>query len=63
VRQEVIKTVCDICGKEMPSEIYSRLIKDYNFCISSYGKSWDICNDCRNGLNEWINKRRAESEG
>ena len=56
------KTVCDICGKEMPSEAYSRLIKDYNFCISSNGKIWDICNECRNALNEWMKKRKAESE-
>ncbi len=56
------RTVCDICGKEMPLEIYSRPIKDYNFCISSNGKAWDICIECRNKLNEWIKKRKAESD-
>lgn len=56
------KTVCDICGKEMPLEIYSRATKDYNFCISSYGKVWDVCTECRDKLNEWMKKRKAESE-
>ena len=56
------KTICDICGKEMPLEIYVKPIKDYNFCISSYGKVWDICNECRNELNEWMKKRKSESE-
>lgn len=62
IMQEVIKTVCDICGKEMPSQIYSKLIKDYNFCILSYGKVWDVCIECRNELNEWMKKRKAKSE-
>ena len=56
------KTACDICGKDMPLEIYSRSIKDYKFCISSYGRAWDICNECRNELDKWIKKRQAKSE-
>lgn len=55
-------TVCDICGKDMPLEIYVRPIKDYKLCIASYGKSLDICVECRNELNEWMKKRKAESE-
>ena len=55
------KTVCDICGKEMPLE---RVIpfKDFKFCISTNGRVWDICNKCRERLNEWINDRKEESE-
>lgn len=53
---------CDICGKEMPLGIFSRSTKDYNFCISSYGKIWDVCTECRDELNEWMKKRKAESE-
>lgn len=56
------KTICDICGKEIPSEMYASSIKDYKFCISSYGKVWDVCTECRNELNEWTKKRKAESE-
>lgn len=56
------KTVCDICGKEMPLGIFSRAIKDYNFCISSNGKVWDVCTECRDELKVWIRKRKAESE-
>ena len=56
------KTVCDICGKEMPSSILGDTIKNMNFCISSYGKIWDICNECRVSLNGWITVRRQESE-
>lgn len=53
------KTVCDICGKVMPTETLAKSIKDYNFCISSQGRAWDICNECREGLNEFIKKRKA----
>lgn len=54
------KTVCDICGKEIPLSL--RGTKDDKFCISSYGKVWDVCTECRNELNEWLKKRKAESE-
>lgn len=56
------KTVCDICGKEMPLEIYVKPIKDYKFCISSYGTAWDICSECRNELDKLIKKLKVESE-
>lgn len=56
------KTVCDICGKEMPLEIYIKRIGDYKFCISSYGKVWDVCAECRDELDKWMKKRKAESE-
>lgn len=56
------KTICDICGKEMRSEIYPRSINDCKFCISSYGKVWDVCNECRNELDKWMKKRKVESE-
>lgn len=59
----MIKTICDICGKSMPSKILSRSTKDYNFCISSNGKVLDVCDECRKELNEWMKKRKAESEG
>jgi len=55
------KTICDICGKEMPASIIEP-IRNYNFCISSHGKVWDVCNECREALNEWIKCRKAESE-
>lgn len=56
------KRICDICGKDMPLELNSRATKDYNFCILSYGKVWDVCTECRDELNVWIRKRKAESE-
>ena len=56
------KTICDICGKDMPVNIIGEPIKNLNFCISSYGKIWDICNKCRNELNEWIKEHKAERE-
>ena len=56
------KTICDICGKEMPTTKFVDAIEDLNFCISSPGKIWDICNECREDLNRWMNMRRSESE-
>lgn len=56
------KTVCDICGKEMPTKKYVDRIDNYNFCISSYGKIWDICTECRESLEKWILHARQESE-
>lgn len=60
------RTLCDICGKEMPTEIFVGNIEDLNFCISSHGRSWDICDDCRESLNRWLAERGGflkESEG
>lgn len=54
------KTVCDICGKEMPTEKI-KSIENFNFCISSYGRAWDVCNECREELNRWITTRKAEN--
>lgn len=55
------KTVCDICGKEMPTAKYADTIEDLKFCISSHGKIWDICNECRASLSKWMTIRKAES--
>ena len=55
-------TVCDVCGKEMGSSLsIASSIRDYNFCISSYGKKWDICNECREELNVWMNELRKKA--
>ena len=57
------KSVCDICGKEMPNIKFADTIEKQNFCISSHGKIWDICTECRVDLNGWMAIRRtAESE-
>lgn len=32
------KTVCDICGKEMPTATFTDAIENMNFCISSHGE-------------------------
>ena len=56
------KTVCDICGKEMPNAKFADTIENLNFCISSNGKKWDICTECRVSLNSWMTIRRAKNE-
>jgi len=57
------KTVCDICGEEMPSTaIFVKDIKNFNFSMSSYGRIWDICTDCRESLNRWITMRKQKGE-
>ena len=50
------KTVCHICGKEMPT-IKADTIDNLKFCISSYGEIWDICTECRESFNKWITVR------
>lgn len=56
------KTVCDICGKEIPSSPLAKSLKDYNFAIITCGRVWDICSECRKELNEWI-KNKEKSDG
>lgn len=56
------KTICDVCGKEIPDSICGVTIRDMNFCISSYGRIWDVCKECREDLKRWMTKRRAEME-
>ena len=56
------KTICDICGKDMSTTTMSKdPIYDLKFCISSYGKMWDICNECREDFNRWMVIRKSEA--
>lgn len=52
------KTICDICGKGMPTSKHVDIIENLSFCISSYGRIWDICIECREDLNRWMTIRR-----
>lgn len=56
------KTICDICNKEMPTIKYVESIENMNFCISSHGRIWDICTECRVSLNRWMTMRREKME-
>ena len=56
------KTICDICGEEMPTAKFVDNIEDMNFCMSSHGRIWDICTECRVSLNRWMTERRQESD-
>lgn len=55
------KTTCDICGKEMPISKFKITIEEMNFCVSSYGRIWDICLECRESLNRWMTIRKSNS--
>ncbi len=54
------KTICDICGKDMPDDIFGlkESIDSLNFAMSRNGKYMDICQDCRAELWKWIKGRR-----
>lgn len=54
------KTICDICGKEIPTSKFADINEDLKFCISSHGRKWDICTECRVSLNRWMTIRRKE---
>ena len=55
------KTVCDICGKEMLTTLkIVDNIKNLNFCISSHGRIWDICDECRASLNKWMKAQEMQ---
>jgi len=53
------KTICDICGEEILKSKFTDPIKSEEFCISRYGRRWDICDKCRVSLNRWINIRKT----
>lgn len=56
------KTICDICGKVIPTQPMPKEHINYlNFCISSYGKMWDICPECREDFNRWMVIRKSEA--
>lgn len=45
------KTICDICGKEIPSiKFVDPNEKRVDFTISSHEKVWDICDECKLGI-------------
>lgn len=54
------QTICDICGKPMTESIFAGTAIDSCFSISRRGVRWDICNDCRKDLTEWIDSRRND---
>lgn len=53
------KTICDVCEKEMPTFKNELPSEDVQFCISSYGHIWDVCDECRKELNNWISQKRG----
>ena len=54
------QTICDICRKPMTKNIFAGSVIDSCFSISRCGVRWDICNDCRKDLTEWIDSRRND---
>lgn len=53
------KRFCDICGKEMSSIVtVPSSIKFASFAISENGKIWDVCDECRVELGEWVRNRK-----
>ena len=56
------KTICDVCGKQMPTELYPADIEDRHFCISSMGRPWDICDECLEEIGNLLKKRRLETK-
>ena len=52
------KRFCDICGKEVFGLRFVENSRDYQFSISSNGKLWDICNECREDLAVWMKDRK-----
>ena len=59
----MIRIVCDFCGKDAGNQsILADAVREYNFCISRYGKVMDMCEDCRKSLNEWWKQRKALGE-
>lgn len=48
-------TWCDVCGKEMPKKEYA-----FDIIISSYGRTWDICDDCCAEFNKWCSERSRQ---
>ena len=55
----MIKVFCDICNRDMNENMRSTMSKEERaFSMSSYGREWDICDECRQDLNRWITERR-----
>lgn len=55
------ETICDICGKDMPSTIsVESATRKYDFTITSSGIIWDICDACRRDFKKWIKTRKLE---
>lgn len=49
------KIICDICGEEIQPIKFLDTDKDLkNFNISSYGRTWDLCDTCQKDINIWL---------
>lgn len=54
------KTICDVCGKEIPSLKLLKHDANFDFNISSPGKLWDVCSECRAEFKKWVKERRSK---
>lgn len=53
-RKKMIKTMCDICGKEIPPIKFLKSDDHKKFNISTCGRRWDLCDECQTDLNIWL---------
>ena len=53
------KTVCDFCGKEINP---IRRMVEGEVTISKNGRIFDVCNDCKESLNEWLKARIGDAD-
>lgn len=52
-------TICDVCGKRM--SVTDTIVKP-SFTISSDGKTWDICTECRDDILKYMTVIRRASK-
>ena len=55
------KIVCDICGKEIGTGKLKGII-EHQLTISTFGRIWNICQNCRGDLLIWIRSRRESKD-
>ena len=56
------RIVCDICGKDMMPSIVPADIRNMDFKISSFGKIWDICPQCKEDFKKWMKARKGDDQ-
>ena len=51
------KTICDRCGKEVETDMLSRLTSGFCICSKSH---FDLCNNCRTEFFDWLNEYKTK---
>lgn len=57
----MVKTICDICKREMENDFSRAAVSELHFYIKVGGRSLDVCDQCKKDFMNWIETKAKEA--